>query len=586
VPYNRKLADPEPVILGTLQLAEHRKGYPELTRGLQIVACTKGEGGFAKDCKARQVLALGVPPGVRRSYRTLADHGGVPRSTLHRRAHGGPSKEDKADSQLYLTPWEESALVKFILQMSDLGRPVRIKYIPALAFVATRARPPADRPLEPPNKNWPKAFEKRHPETAARRVMAIDWNHHGTNIAGKMILWFEVIGRVLRDPAILAENVYNMDETGVMLSMLGSVKVLVGKDDERKHRGTRVKRTTVTAVECISADGRYLNPMIIWPATTHRSNWTIFTTPGWHYACNESGYTDSNLSLQWLKRVFDPKTKERANGRPRVLILDGFGTHETLEILEYCFANNIVLCRLPSHTSHKLQPCNVAVFGPLKTAYREQVERLERGGVNTIGKQHFTSLYKPARERAFTPKNIRAGFAASGLIPFNPERVLRIVPKPPGELTLAVTNEAPCQEDAEPQTPATPVSAESLISLQNLILEKDACALDAISKQNLQRHLLKLGKATQLSLTKSALQQNHIQLLMAVNNEAKPRRSTKADILEKGSGQVFTYEHLQGKRLKLRKRAQPKRLKQRQDVIGNLKTPCRRKQRLRRLLVW
>jgi hypothetical protein len=87
-----------------------------------------------------------------------------------------------------------------------------------------------------------------------------------------MILWFEVIGRVLRDLAILAENVYNMDETGVMLSMLGSVKVLVGKEDKRKHRGARVKRTTVTAVECISADGRYLNPMIIWPATTHRSN--------------------------------------------------------------------------------------------------------------------------------------------------------------------------------------------------------------------------------------------------------------------------------------------------------------------------
>jgi hypothetical protein len=220
-----------------------------------------------------------------------------------------------------------------------------------------------------------------------------------------------------------------MDETGVMLSMLGSVKVLVGKDDKRKHTGARVKRTTVTAVECISADGRYLNPMIIWPATTHRSNWTTFPTPGWHYACNESSYTDSHLSLQWLKRIFDPETKERANGRPRVLILDDFGTHETLEILEYCFANNIILCRLPSHTSHKTQPCDVAVFSPLKTAYREQVERLERGGVNAIGKEHFTSLYKPARERAFTPKNIKAGFAASGLFPFNSDRVLRTVPK-------------------------------------------------------------------------------------------------------------------------------------------------------------
>lgn len=142
-----------------------------------------------------------------------------------------------------------------------------------------------------------------------------------------MTHWFEVIGEVLRDPAIVAGNVYNMDETGVILSMLGSVKVLVGKDDKRRYRGARVKRTMVAAIECISADGRCLNPMIIWPATTHRSNWTTFPTPGWHYAYNESGYTDSNISLQWLKRVFDPETKERANGRPRVLIFDGFGTH-------------------------------------------------------------------------------------------------------------------------------------------------------------------------------------------------------------------------------------------------------------------
>lgn len=80
--------------------------------------------------KARQVLAQGVPSGVPRSYRTLADHGGVACSTLHHRARGRPSMQDKAQGQQYLTPWEESALVKFILHMSDLGRPVRIKHIP------------------------------------------------------------------------------------------------------------------------------------------------------------------------------------------------------------------------------------------------------------------------------------------------------------------------------------------------------------------------------------------------------------------------------------------------------------------------
>ena len=85
------------------------------------------------------------------------------------------------------------------------------------------------------------------------------------------------------------ENVYNMDETGVMLSKLRSAKVLIGKDDTRDYRGAREKRTIVTAIECISGDGRYLTPMIIWPATTHRSNWTTFFTPGWQYACSESG---------------------------------------------------------------------------------------------------------------------------------------------------------------------------------------------------------------------------------------------------------------------------------------------------------
>ena len=89
-----------------------------------------------------------------------------------------------------------------------------------------------------------------------------------------------------------------MDETGVILSMLGSVKVLVGKDDIRDYRGAGVKRTMVTAIEYISADGKLLLPLIIWPASTYRSNWTIYTTLGWHFAYSENGYNDSKISLE------------------------------------------------------------------------------------------------------------------------------------------------------------------------------------------------------------------------------------------------------------------------------------------------
>ena len=242
-----------------------------------------------------------------------------------------------------------------------------------------------------------------------------------------------------------------------------------------------------------------------------------------------------------------------------MLICDGFGTHDTLEILEFCFAKNIILCRLPSHTSHKLQPCDVAAFAPLKVAYRDQVERLERGGVNTIGKEHFTSLYSPARLRAFTPRNIKSGFATTGLFLFDPDIVIRTMPKPPAELTIPQAN----PQDALLQSPVTPVSAEGLISLQNVIIKQDAHALDELSKKSLQRHLEKFAKAAQLSFAKAVLQQNHIRLLLAINNEAKVRRSTKPVVLgtAKGTARVMSYEELEEARAKRAKQDAAKEAK-------------------------
>lgn len=502
--------------------------------------------------RASQALAKGVPEGVPRSYRALADHSGVPHSTLQHRKAGRRSMEEKAESQLYLWPTEAKAVIEFCLQMSDLGQPVHLKHLRFLAFRATRHRPLESRPSKPPGKNWPKAFEKRYPILQARREKALDWNRHKRNTHEKMIRWFEIIGKVLQDPRVRPENIWNMDETGVMLSMPGSVKVLVGKDEMQGSRGALVKRTTITAIECISADGRFLTPMIIWPATTHRSNWTTFETPGWQYACNESGYTDSKISLEWLKRIFDPQTKDRANGRPRVLICDGLGSHQSLEILEFCFENNIVLCRLPSHTSHKTQPCDVAVFASLKAAYRAQVDRLERGGVNAIGKEHFTSLYSPARIKSFTSRNITHGFAACGLVPFNPQRVLGGIQKPADALTVSTADATPPCLQAElqhtPITPTTPKTSEALVSLQNRIVQQDAHALDEVSKQRLQRHVQKFVNAAQMCLVHGALQQDRIRFLMRINDEAKVRRSTKSEILAKGEGVVISYEHLVAKR--------------------------------------
>ena len=213
----------------------------------------------------------------------------------------------------------------------------------------------------------------------------------------------------------------------------------------------------------------------------HGSDWTTHRTPGWHYACSPSGFANTTIVLDWYRRVFNPQTKQRANHRPWILINDGFGPHESLEVLQFCHDNNIILCRFLSRPSHRLQPCDVAVFGPLKTAYRELVEKLERGDANKIGKQHFTLLYNQARHAALTPRNIKSGWAKAGLYPFNPNRVLQDVQKPPA---LEPQSSHAVNTALHDEPLGTPLTSEHLVSLRRTI-EQNMHALDGHSQQRL-----------------------------------------------------------------------------------------------------
>ena len=63
-----------------------------------------------------------------------------------------------------------------------------------------------------------------------------------------------------------------MDETGVLLSLLKELKVLVDAYSLRAYHGASVKRELITVIECISSDFRVLSPLVIWPASTHHAN--------------------------------------------------------------------------------------------------------------------------------------------------------------------------------------------------------------------------------------------------------------------------------------------------------------------------
>ena len=79
---------------------------------------------------------------------------------------------------------------------------------------------------------------------------------------------------------------------------------------------------------------------------------------------------------------------------------------------------------MPAHSSHLLQPLDVGCFSVLKQSYRRLIEQIISRGINHIDKHKFLPLYRQARQTALHQNNIQAGFAATGLVPYSPNRVL------------------------------------------------------------------------------------------------------------------------------------------------------------------
>ena len=306
----------------------------------------------------------------------------------------------------------------------------------------------------------------------------------------------------------------------------------------KTHRGTDIKGTLITAVECISADGRSLPPLIKFPGVDLRGKWVCHEAADWQFTCSKKGHMNSEINLEWMQKVFEPSTRERANGRPRILISDGFETHKSLDVLKFCLESNIVPCRLPSHTSHRLQPCDVSVFSPLKTAYREEVEHLERRGANTVNKEHFVLLYRQAREVALTARNIRSGWSKAGLFPFNPSRVLDGMsapiegpfaqPAPPGLQGV--------QEPLSSQSLTTPTTTEGVYNLYRMLEEK--LAVDGTTNDPC---LQKLLHATQKAFADRSLLHDENESLLKQNDEKRVRQNTKSTVISQGNARIMSY---------------------------------------------
>ena len=109
-----------------------------------------------------------------------------------------------------------------------------------------------------------------------------------------------------------------------------------------------------------------------------------------------------------------------------LLVLDGHGSHITIDVIEYARLNGIHLLCLPSHTSHILQPLDDGVFKSFKSFFSKvchQYMAKNLGSVITEDILAFVVGSAIVQSHTCTPLNIRGGFKIAGIFPFNPGEV-------------------------------------------------------------------------------------------------------------------------------------------------------------------
>ena len=60
--------------------------------------------------------------------------------------------------------------------------------------------------------------------------------------------------------------------------------------------------------------------------------------------------------------------ERNTSGKPILLIFDGHGSHKKFKLLKLAKEHNIIIFSLPPHTTYKLQPLDIGIFGPFACA--------------------------------------------------------------------------------------------------------------------------------------------------------------------------------------------------------------------------
>ncbi|XP_063219165.1 tigger transposable element-derived protein 1-like [Bacillus rossius redtenbacheri] len=344
----------------------------------------------------------------------------VPRRTLRRYLSNNQDVKSKLGCKATLKTEEERELSRRIIRLANVGYPLTSKMLKLNVFKYCRENGITHRfTKETAGRYWLNNFLARNPEISKRKAQRL--NPARAQKLNKFIVGdhFEKLQNVLAENKFLnfPEKIFNMDEKGCRLQLHKDPEVLAKKGSKRVHIVAKERGESVTVVACGNATGNVIPPMILFPGLRKNPAWEKNLPTGSTTIMTRKGSMTTESFVSFLNHF----SRFKPSG-PCLLIFDGAKSHLDYSICEVAEQNEIILYCLPSNTTHELQPLDKGCFRSFEifwdqhtllyfNMHKEQQD---------ISKLNFADVFTPTWEKSMTQANMKSGFKATGIFPFNP----------------------------------------------------------------------------------------------------------------------------------------------------------------------
>ena len=356
------------------------------------------------------------------SLNSAAKRYNIPFATLYRHNKKGSAEKKLGRFQPVFSKEMEIELKEYLTTMDTLFYGLSRSEFLKLAYEFAEANG-ISHPFKEgkAGEDWLAGFRKRHPDVSLRTpeptsiARAKGFNKH--QVERFYTLLKEMIDKYNLD----ASRIYNTDETGVHTSTNRPPKVLSVRGKRQVGVISSTERGQLTTVLCCcNAAGSYIPPFFIFARKRMQDKLLDGAPPGSQGACSDNGWINGPSFLTWLK-FFVQNVRPTAESKV-LLLLDNHEAHKYFPALEYASKNHVIFVSFAPHTTHKMQPLDVTVYGPLKSFFEQELNSFQKSHAHRFVNQgDVVKIFAPAYLKAASAHNAVKGFQTAGIWPYNPQ---------------------------------------------------------------------------------------------------------------------------------------------------------------------